>query len=97
MHRVAWARVHEAVHIYGEAHVGARAQARLFWTRLYHPFSEHFSLKNIIATQNIMTSNHDLIRNKRHRCSSLLPLPCNFFPTAQERLLGQGLLIIEAS
>lgn len=44
---------------------------------VWRPFSEHFSSRNVTATENIMTSNQDFVRRIRHRCSSLLPLPHN--------------------
>jgi hypothetical protein len=81
VHRIACARAHKTVHIYRKAHVGVRAQApaRIFWAYIYHPFSEHFSLTNVTSTENLMTSNQDLITRKCHRCSSLLPLPRNTY------------------
>jgi hypothetical protein len=43
-----------------------------------------------------MTRNQDLIRRKRHRCyCRSLTIPPS--PLAHEALLGQGVLIIEAS
>lgn len=82
LYRNAWARARKTVNIYRNAHVGVRTQApaRFLWAYLYHPFSEHFNLTNITSTENLITSNQDLIIRKCHRSSSLLPLPHNTYP-----------------